>query len=150
MNAVTNSQYYIDNIGGQEIQFDGYTTNLIATRAGLTACSTYHIRMVIADIQTSNRNSAVFLKENSFVQDNVLGGETQTINSDGIALEGCVDGSFAFAYSDISAQDRTINFTIGGTAVNGVDYAFLDNCPKSLYYLDRHKKATSKRKWLNK
>lgn len=127
VNAALNTQYYVDNIGGQEIQFDGYTTDLIATRTGLTPCSTYHIRLVLSDIQTSNRNSAVFLKENSFVQENVLGGETQTINSDGIALEGCVDGSFAFAYSDISAQDRTINFTIGGTAVNGVDYAFLDN-----------------------
>ena len=127
VNAAFNTQYYVDNIGGQEIQFDGYTTDLIATRTGLTPCSTYHIRLVLSDIQTSNRNSAVFLKENSFVQDNVLGGETQTINSDGIALEGCVDGSFAFAYSDISAQDRTINFTIGGTAVNGVDYTFLDN-----------------------
>ena len=29
-----------------------------------------------------------------------------------------------------------------------LDYALLNNCPKSLYYLNRHKKATSKRKWL--
>jgi subtilisin-like proprotein convertase family protein len=127
VNAVTNSQYYVDNIGGQQIQFDGYTTDLIATRGGLTPCSTYHIRLVLADIQTSNRNSAVFLKENSFVQENVLGAETQTINADGIALEGCVEGSFAFEFTDVSTQDRTITFTIGGTAVNGVDYSFLDN-----------------------
>lgn len=127
VNAVTYPQYYVDNTGGQQIQFDGYTTDLTAVRSGLTPCQTYHLRMVLADIQTSNRNSAVFLKENSFVQENVLGAETQTINSDGIALEGCVQGSFAFAFSDLSTQDRTINFTIGGTAVNGVDYAYLDN-----------------------
>lgn len=127
VNAVTNAQYYIDNINGSEIQFDGYTTDLTAVRTGLTPCQTYHLKLVIADIQTANRNSAVFLKENSFVQENVLGAETQTINADGVALEGCVRGSFAFQYGETSTQDRTINFTIGGSAVNGVDYAFLDN-----------------------
>jgi len=127
VNAVTNAQYYVDNIGGTEIQFDGYTTDLTAVRSGLTPCQTYHLKLVIADIQTANRNSAVFLKENSFVQENVLGAETQTINADGVALEGCVRGSFAFQYGETSTQDRTINFTIGGSAVNGVDYAFLDN-----------------------
>jgi subtilisin-like proprotein convertase family protein len=127
VNPVTYPQYYVDNTAGQQIQFDGYTTDITAVRTGLTPCQTYHLRMVIADIQTSNRNSAVFLKENSFVQENVLGAETQTINADGIALEGCVQGSFAFEFTDISSQDRTINFTIGGNAVNGVDYSYLDN-----------------------
>lgn len=127
VNPVTFPQYYVDNTDGQQIQFDGYTTDLTATRAGLTACETYHLRMVIADIQTANRNSAVFLKENSFVQENVLGAETQTINADGIALEGCVRGSFDFEYTEVSTQDRTITFTIGGTAVNGVDYSYIDN-----------------------
>ncbi len=28
-----------------------------------------------------------------------------------------------------------------------LDYNFLNNCPKSLYYLNRHKKATSKKRW---
>jgi subtilisin-like proprotein convertase family protein len=127
VNPVTYPQYYINNIGGTEIQFDGYTTDLTATRSGLIPCQTYHLRMVLADIQTANRNSAVFLKENSFVQENVLGAETQTINSDGIALEGCVQGSFAFQFSEVDDQDRTITFSIGGSAVNGVDYAFIDN-----------------------
>jgi subtilisin-like proprotein convertase family protein len=127
VNPVTYPQYYVDNTGGQQIQFDGYTTDLTAVRAGLTPCATYHLRFVLADIQTSNRNSAVFLKENSFVQENVLGAETQTINADGIALEGCVQGSFDFEFTDISTQDRTITFTVGGTAVNGVDYSFIDN-----------------------
>ena len=28
-----------------------------------------------------------------------------------------------------------------------LDYNFLNNCPKSLYYLNRHKKATSIKRW---
>jgi len=35
VNAVTNAQYYVDNIGGTEIQFDGYTTDLTAVRSVL-------------------------------------------------------------------------------------------------------------------
>lgn len=127
INPVTNSQYYWDNTAGSEVQFDGGTVEMTAIRNGLTPCSTYHLKLVIADIHNANRNSAVFLKENSFVQENVLGAETQTINADGIALEGCVQGSFDFEFTDISTQDRTITFTIGGTAVNGVDYSFIDN-----------------------
>ena len=29
-----------------------------------------------------------------------------------------------------------------------LDYHFLNNCPKSLYYLNRHKKATPKKRWM--
>ena len=126
VNPITNAQYYVDNTGGQEIQFDGYTTPLVATRDNLVACGTYHLKLIIADIHNINRNSAVFLKENSFVQENVLGVETQTVNSDGIALEGCVEGTFTFAFDDISNQDRVITYAVAGSAVNGVDYAFLD------------------------
>ena len=126
VNPITNTQYYVDNTGGQEIQFDGYTTPLIAFKDGLTSCGTYHLKLEIADIHNINRNSAVFLKENSFVQENVLGVETQTINADGVALEGCVEGSFTFAFDDVSNQDRIITYQVSGTAVNGVDYEFLD------------------------
>ncbi len=126
VNPVTNSQYYVDNNGGQEIQFDGYTVPLVAFKNGLTPCETYHLKLIISDIHNTNRNSAVFLKENSFVQENVLGVEAQTVNSDGVALEGCIDASFTFEFDQVSNQDRVINFQVGGSAVNGVDYAFVD------------------------
>lgn len=127
INPVTNSQYYVNNSGGQAVQFDGYTTLLTAQRLNLTACQTYHLKFVIADIGDHIYNSAVFLQENSFVQGDIINAATQTVNSDGIALEGCIKGQFNFALANPASQDVTINYTIGGSAVNGVDYAFLDN-----------------------
>lgn len=126
INPVTNSQYYIDNAGGQDIEFDGYTTILEARRSNLTPCEVYHLKLVIADGGDGIYNSAVFLQENSLVQGTV-DVQTETINADGIALEGCIQASFTFSYDEVSNQDRIIDFIIGGSAVNGVDYAFVDS-----------------------
>ena len=41
INPVTNSQYYIDNTGGLDIEYDGFTTILEATRTNLTACEVF-------------------------------------------------------------------------------------------------------------
>ncbi|MES2588585.1 MAG: choice-of-anchor L domain-containing protein, partial [Bacteroidota bacterium] len=128
VNPVTNSQFYIDNIGGSEIQYDGYTTSLGAFKDGLIACQTYHLKLMISDIRTSTRNSAVFLQENSFVQDaGTLIVDSQTILADNLAREGCTKGSFTFKIPEPEPTDRIISFTIGGSAVNGVDYQHIDN-----------------------
>lgn len=126
INPVVNSAYFVDNTGGLEIQEDGYTVPLTATKTGLIACETYHLRLVISDIHNTNRNSAVYLRENSFVQEDVLGVESNTVSADDIAREGCKQGSFTFEYDEISNSDRIISYIIGGTAVNGVDYEYLD------------------------
>jgi len=126
INPITNSAYYVNNAGGATIQFDGFTTQLTAKKLGLTPCQNYHLKLVIADIGDYVYNSGVFLKESSLVQ-GTLNVETQTVNADGVALEGCIKGRFEFEYSTVSNVDRTVNFTIGGTAVNGVDYTHLDN-----------------------
>lgn len=126
INAVTNSQYYINNAGGATVQFDGFTTSLVAKREGLISCQTYHLKLVIADVGDPSFNSAVFLQENSFVQ-GLVDVQTQTLNADNVALEGCVKGSFTFSFNEISNQDRIINYTVEGTAVNGVDYDNIDN-----------------------
>ena len=124
--ANPNNIYYNDNAGGQDIQFDGYTTILQAQRGNLTPCETYHLKLVISDAGDGVYSSAVFLQENSLIQ-GIVDVQTQTINGDNIALEGCIPASFTFSYDDVSNQDRVINFTVGGSAVNGVDYQFVDS-----------------------
>ncbi|MBN2667711.1 MAG: T9SS type A sorting domain-containing protein [Bacteroidales bacterium] len=52
---------------------------------------------------------------------------TQSINSDNIAKEGCVNGSFNLFIGTPSSTDTEIDFTIAGTATNGIDYEFIDN-----------------------
>jgi len=125
INPQFNSQYFIGNPGGQDIEFDGFTTVLTASIDSLTPCTVYHLEIVIADGQDADYNSAVFLKENSLIQD-LVNVETQTVNQDDIALEGCIKASFTFSYNDVSNEDRTLIYQIGGTAVNGVDYTYID------------------------
>lgn len=53
--------------------------------------------------------------------------QTQTVNSNNIALEGCTQASFTFSLDAPADGDVTIEYSVGGTATNGVDYAWVDS-----------------------
>jgi len=93
INAVTNNQYYIDNTGGATVEYDAWTTILTAERQNLVPCQEYTMKLVIADAGDADWSSAVFLLENSFIQ-GVVDVNTQTVNADNIALEGCIPAQF--------------------------------------------------------
>ena len=74
VNNVSNSAYYIDNGDGftapqntdpTVIQFDGFTTPLTAT-ADVNCGDTYHIKIVVADVNDWSYDSGVFLEAGSF------------------------------------------------------------------------------------
>ncbi|MDG2227618.1 MAG: choice-of-anchor L domain-containing protein, partial [Flavobacteriales bacterium] len=125
INAVTNNQYYIDNSGGATVQYDAWTTILTAERQGLVPCQEYTMKLVIADAGDPDWSSAVFLLENSFIQ-GVVDVNTQTVNADDIALEGCIPAQFNFSLDLASATATDISYQIGGSATNGIDYQFID------------------------
>lgn len=52
--------------------------------------------------------------------------QTNTINADNIALEGCIPASFTFAIDGVSNDPTVITYQIGGSATNGVDYDYID------------------------
>lgn len=54
------SNYFVDNTGGASIQYDGFTTPLVA-KANVTPCSSYHIKLAIADAGDCEYDSGVFL-----------------------------------------------------------------------------------------
>ena len=125
-------QYYVDNGDGTTpgqnptIQYDGFTTLLAATKDGLVPCETYTLRLAIADALDWVYDTGVFLEENSLVQGTV-DAQTNTINADNVALEGCIMASFTFTIDTIKTTPTVINYGIGGTATNGVDYVFIDS-----------------------
>ena len=74
VNDVSNSTYYVDNGDGftapqntdsTVIQFDGFTTPLTAT-AAVNCGDTYHIKIVVADVNDYAWDSGVFLEAGSF------------------------------------------------------------------------------------
>ncbi len=123
--------YYVDNQGmnGQTIVYDGFTTVLTAW-ALVTPCVQYSIKIAIGDAGDSSYDSAVFLEENSFSSTGISINTYYTVPSLGLnAIEGCSDATISFVLSKPATSNYLINYTISGTATNGVDY---NQIPSSL------------------
>ena len=60
----SNCQYYDDNTGGIDLEYDGFTTQLTAWLL-VVPMENYHIKTGVADVAVSNRDSGLFLEENS-------------------------------------------------------------------------------------
>jgi len=114
-----------DNGGGVYYQYDALTYVFTAT-AVVVPCSTYHIKLAIADAVDHILDSGVFLEQNSF---SAVGVEMSPSNSNpGIgntAVEGCNDVVVNFLLSSPQPSAYTVNFLVGGTATNGVDYTLI-------------------------
>ena len=128
INDVAYSTYYEDNSFNQYpfIQYDGFTKNLIATQI-VVPCSTYHIKLTIADGGDGIYDSGVFLEENGFkCTNNQLSLTTTTANPNSPdIIEGCVDGGFLVCRSGDTSQAVVINYVVGGTATPNADYPAL-------------------------
>jgi len=128
VNHLTNSQYYVDNempSPGVFIQYDGFTRVLTA-RAKVIPCSTYTIRLAIADVADGIYDSGVFLEAKSFTSDGlsmyytVLNG----VSKDTL-YEGCGTAAIVIKNTLPLTQDKTINLLLQGNSINGVDYQTL-------------------------
>lgn len=137
VNNGTNSQYYVMNGDGYTapfnastsyIQYDGFTTVLTAKKKGLQPCQTYHLKLVIADAGDGIYDSGVFLEANSLTS-NFVSIDTAETNVPNVqnAMEGCVQGVVRFRLNHPVATPTTVQYTISGTAVNGVDYTTIGN-----------------------
>lgn len=122
-------QYYVDNENAPyaaDIEYDGFTTLMTASKSGLIPCETYTLKLMIADAGDAALDAAVLLQENSLVQSNVSA-TSYTYSSNNTALEGCIQASFTFEIDSALSQSTSIPIQIGGSATNGVDYAFIDS-----------------------
>lgn len=116
-------QYYVDNEYGANIEYDGMTVTLTATKL-VTHCETYHIKLAVADVGDASYDSAVFLKANSFTS-----GESYTVQSFNSwsaslsVMRGC-SNYILFSRTDATPIEEPVPIilTVGGTATPGVDY----------------------------
>jgi len=119
------TQYYVNNTGGQTIALDGFTVVLDA-QALLQPCDTYHIKLAIANVNDESYQSAVFLKENSFVVDTVsLTASGYIPTNGGYLVEGCTPTDITFKRDSALPQRKKICLEIDGTATNGTDYPLI-------------------------
>lgn len=144
VNYDQNSQFYLDNEfpsvrlaagcgGGTEtgprfstIEYDGQTVILTAT-IELQICSTYHIRLLVGDVQDSNLDSAVFLEGGSFDLGGSVTLEPEDSTQATVVYEGCDPTAFRVQRGPDSNpnRDQTIAYRIGAnsTALEGVDFS---------------------------
>ena len=118
--------YYINNIGGPTITYDGLTTTLQAI-APVAPCDTYHLKIGIADGTDHVYDSGVFLEAGSLSSTAIsvtpLGiNSLDTTFGGQYCVRGCLPGQFVFNTSHAPVDSLVIHFIIGGTAVPGFDY----------------------------
>lgn len=123
-----NCQYYIDNTGGQTIQYDAFTTVLTAW-ALVTPCMPYTFKIAIGDAGDGILDSGVFLEENSFSTDAIeITTEYSVPGAGKAAIEGCNDAIVKFSINKFATDTVWILIdTIYGTATNGVDFPMIPN-----------------------
>ncbi|MBI1223759.1 MAG: hypothetical protein GC192_00865 [Bacteroidetes bacterium] len=114
-------QYYHDNTtsAGQPV-YDGYLSVFIA-EAVVIPCETYTIKLMVSDVGDPAFDTGVFLEAKSFGTGS-LKVETNTVSLDGTVTEDCASGSLTFTYPGPVEADYPLDYTIIGTAQNGVDY----------------------------
>jgi gliding motility-associated-like protein len=125
-----NSNLYVDNAGGAELVYDGYTTVLRA-EAQVVCGQTYHLKIAIADAGDRIYDSGVLLKARSLVS-NQISLEALSPGGDTSLVEGCAAGAFKFFRPGLLTDTLEVAVTYTGTATNGVDFALL---PDTIVFL---------------
>jgi len=119
----TNCAYYNDNCNGTFNNImDGFTTMLTATRT-VIPCSTYHIRLMLADGGDSSFDSWVFVQENGlYAAGNPPLTTTATYPFGTSTFEECNNSFLTFTIPAAQANPYSFNVVWSGTATSGVDY----------------------------
>jgi gliding motility-associated-like protein len=119
------SQYYIDNLSGTTIVYNGFTTVFTAA-AAVQPCSTYHIKLAIADAGDGALDSGVFLEAGSFNSNSVatdLSFASTVPSNNTSLLEGCYNGVVTVKRLQALPVPQVVHLTYSGSAVKDMDYS---------------------------
>jgi gliding motility-associated-like protein len=124
----TNCAYFVDNVGGTTVEYDGFTTPLLAA-AAVTPCQTYHITLAIADASDGIYDSGVFIEAAGIgcVTPQLQLGSLDNLGGvNGVYVEGCLNtGLLTFTLAQPLPDTVGYGLTYGGTATMGADYQTL-------------------------
>ncbi|HZG01234.1 MAG TPA: choice-of-anchor L domain-containing protein, partial [Chitinophagales bacterium] len=155
VNCDSNSQYYICNTSYDDpiiylvpcdpgicpdmeypwmMQYDGYTT-VFTAKAAVQPCETYHLKLAIQDNSDPYLDAGVFIRKSSINSNAVIITAevdfTDEVFGEATAVEGCIDGKFKIELADPATTSTTVDFLVGGTAEQGIDY---DAVPTSVTF----------------
>ncbi|MFT4660059.1 MAG: gliding motility-associated-like protein [Patiriisocius sp.] len=101
------------------IEYDGWTKDLVAIAGGLEPCETYHLELIIADVNDRLYDSGVFIER---IESNNLQVVVNTVGNTETMIEECNNGIIEFCSTEPVASDLILEFLLTGTAINGQDY----------------------------
>jgi gliding motility-associated-like protein len=121
------TSYYVNNSTSTTVIYDGLVQKLTAY-AAVTPCDTYHLKIGIADGTDYAYDSGVFIEAGSLTSTGIsvapLGiNPLDTTFGGQYCVRGCVPAKFIFKRTGSLANPFVIKYNIGGTAINGYDYA---------------------------
>ncbi len=103
INHLLNSSYYVDNLNGTSIQFDGFTTVMTAY-IEVIPCEIYHMKLLIADAGDEFYDSGIFIEEAS-----LTGGgyprEDQIICTNNTTISGTSPNGFWWNNQNVYIED---------------------------------------------
>lgn len=122
------TSYYIDNTGGTQVSYRGYTSVLTA-KHHVNPCDTYRIKMVIADASNYLYDSGVFieagsLKTNTYHFDRPTIGSTIASIPNAI-VKTCTPDTITIKSSYTVPYPTVLNLAYSGSATPGFDYNVL-------------------------
>jgi len=126
----TNPEFYFANPLGLTalIQYDGWTQDLFAEKV-ITACDTFSLKLVIADVADPEWDSAVLIEA---IQSNNISLYQTTQGGIESTIEGCNEGTVTFTRTPVTDQPAEVTFFVQGTAINGTDYQQIGDDPDPL------------------
>jgi len=117
--------FFTGNPDEETVNMPGFTVPLTAT-SSVIPCETYHIKLALANVSDQALQSAVFLLENSFSSTGTFMESSSDYGpwsgNDTTLVEGCFDGELTFGLTETIQTDYVIDFVVGGTATEGVDF----------------------------
>jgi gliding motility-associated-like protein len=123
--------YFVNNTGGTTVTYKGYTTKLKAFH-DVTPCSTYHLKMTIADGANGLYDSGVFIEAGSLKTNSYYFKKSDSIGHTiaGIPnalVKGCAPAPITVLNSRVTGTPQKVYFSYGGTAIRGTDYTAPDS-----------------------
>jgi gliding motility-associated-like protein len=138
VNNTLNWEYFRNNQVGQQLSYDGLTSDFLGVKKTLTArtdvipCNTYHLKLAVADRGDASYDSGVFIAEIKGGTPNI---EVNFASGIDYFIEDCsgVGDSLIITLSEPQDSITSLLTTIGGTATLGLDYVL--NLPPVLTFL---------------
>jgi len=116
--------YYVNNVGGTTVTYDGLTTVLTA-EAIVSPCDTYHLKLGVADGTDHVFDSGVFIEAGSLTSRPPVAISGVGLTGLPYCVRGCAPGTFQFNTPVAQDTPIVVHYNILGTAVNGYDYTTL-------------------------